>query len=296
MGALGFTLLALVFTGSTAFFLAQVLSGPQYQAQATKSVVVAARDLSASMKLKKIDFKEVKLPLGAVPDGAFKSIKELFSKGDELDRVLTSKAYRGEVIMRQRLSDSKQGTAFASLIGTERRGFPLTVEGSAARANLVYPGASIDVLVTMKRPETQDYITKLAVQNVRVLAVNGITEPEELRELVSKKKSSSRNSNDVLTLAVNPDEGERLALATREGKVDVLLRNVNDPTLVDTNGVTTKELTKSDIDEPEEATPTKKSKSSSRRRRSSYRVRTRSESAPRRATTSGGGSRTLELP
>ena len=291
LGVWSFTLLSLLFTGSTAFFLAQVLNGPEFKAQKTRPTVVAARDLSASIKLKRTDFKVVKLPTSAIPSNSFKSIDELFGKSETLSQVLTSKAYQGEVLLKQRLSDSAQGTGFASLIGSETRGFPLTVEGEATRANLVYPGASIDVLVTMKRPEEQDYITKLAVQNVRVLAVNGITEPEELRDQIKSKRKGSRNSRDVLTLAVNPDQGERLALATREGKVDIMLRNVNDPALIDTNGVTTKVLTKSDLDSEDEEKPKAKRPSRGRRR---YRVRQRSERPSRPSR--GGGSRTLELP
>jgi len=299
-GVLGFSLLALLFTGSTAFFLAKALKGPQFSAQSTRKVLIASRDLRASATLTREDFKLVEVPVVAIPDGAIKSYEQLFPKGSlSAPQVLTSKAYRGEVILKQHLSDSKQGTGFASLIGPEMRAFPLIVDSEATRANLVYPGASIDVLVTMQRPESRDVITKLAVQNVKVLAVNGITEPEELRDQVSARKKANRGKRDVLTLAVNPDQGERLALATREGKVDVLLRNVNDPLLIDTNGVTLSELTKSDLEEEASAQPeAPKSKSKGRRQRTRYRVRRNQSraSGSSQRNRRAGSAQTLELP
>lgn len=299
-GVLGFSLLALLFTGSTAFFLAKALKGPQFSAQSTRKVLIAARDLRASSTLARDDFKLVEVPVVAIPEGAMKGFDQLFPEGSiTAPQVLTSKAYRGEVILKQHLSDSKQGTGFASLIGAEMRAFPLIVDSEATRANLVYPGASIDVLVTIQRPESRDVITKLAVQNVKVLAVNGLTEPEELRDQVSARKKSNRGKRDVLTLAVNPDQGERLALATREGKVDVLLRNVNDPLLIDTNGVTLSELTKSDLEEEAPSAPeTQKPKRSGRAQRTRYRVR-RNQSRSSSSTQSGrrsGAAQTLELP
>lgn len=299
-GVLGFSLLALIFTGSTAFFLAKALKGPQFSAQSSRKVLIAARDLRASTTLNRSDFKLVSIPVVAIPEGAIKTFEQLFpNESNVAPQVLTSKAYQGEVILTQHLSDSKQGTGFASLIGPEMRAFPLIVDSEATRANLVYPGASIDVLVTMQRPESRDVITKLAVQNVKVLAVNGITEPEELREQISARKKANRGKRDVLTLAVNPDQGERLALATREGKVDVLLRNVNDPLLIDTNGVTLSELTKSDLEDDVNAQQeAPKPKRSTQAQRTRYRVR-RNQSRGSNSTSNGrrsGTAQTLELP
>ena len=95
---------------------------------------------------------------------------------------------------------------------------------------------------------------------------------------------------------MEPHARGRLALATREGKVDVLLRNVNDPMLVDTNGVTLTELTKSDLTEEQASSEPKKAKRSSRAQRRRYRVRRNSARKGRSSRPRAGAAQTLELP
>jgi Flp pilus assembly protein CpaB len=300
VGALGFTLLALIFTASTAFFLSQLLKDSKIDSIPMKSVVVAAKDIQASDLLKSNFFKVVKLPINAIPEEAFRKIDQLFPEGENSRaRVLISKVYRNEIILPQRLSDPKQGTGFASRVKHGYRGFSIEVDRRITRANLIYPGAFVDVLTTMRRPDTRDSITKLVVQGVEVLAVNGITEPEELRASIASKKG--RSSNDVITLHVDPDQGESLTLASREGEVDVLLRNTNDTAIIDMQGISSSELTKSDLPEEDVAQKGKsaKKKRMGRRRRNRFRKSAQRSREPRQSRSRSGsgqrGTTTIEL-
>ena len=269
MGAIGFTLIALIFTGSTAFFLAQVLKGKNINATPMKTVVVAAQDIKASEHIKQGDFKEVRLPVDSIPNGAYSSVKQLFPPSSEKNpRVLVNAVYENEVILPQRLSDPKRGTGFASLVAKDFRALSLEVDSRTTRSNVVYPGANVDILTTMRRQEKRDSVTRLVVQGVKVLAVNGITDAAELDEVMRKAKKRPRR--DVLTILVNPDQGEALTLASNEGKIDVLLRNTNDLGSIDTQGVTSNELTttvEEEATEPKVKGKKKKSRSRSARNR-----------------------------
>ena len=277
-GAFGFTLIALVLTGSTAFFLARVLKGKNIDVTPRKNVVVAKKDIKASVKLERDFFKIVKLPRDALPKNYYSSIDQVFPKNSTKTRVLVSNLYKNEILSSNRVSDPKRGTGFASLVAQDYRALSLEVDSRTTRANVVYPGAYIDVLTTMRRTESRDSITRLVVQGVRVLAVNGISEVSELEEKVRKNKRRSRT--DVLTILVRPDQGEALTLASNEGKINVLLRNTNDRESIDTQGVTTKELTSTGEEEKDEA---KKQKTRGRSRAS--RNRFRRSSRPRPAAT-----------
>ena len=274
LGAISFTLIAFIFTGLTAFFLAQVLKGKNINATPMRTIVVAAKDIKASEKIKTSYFKEVKLPLGTIPKGAYRSIAQLFPPSSETKpRVVVNAVYENEVILPQRLSDPKRGTGFASLVAKDFRALSLEVDGRTTRSNVVYPGALVDILTTMRRVEKRDSVTRLVVQGVKVLAVNGISDAAELDESIRKSKKRSRK--DVLTILVNPDQGEALTLASNEGKIDVLLRNTQDVGSIDTQGVTSTELTTTEAEE--EVKP----KTNKRRRSRANRNRFRRSAQPR---------------
>ncbi len=238
LGAVGFTVLSIIFALLTAIFLANMLGSSKYDNTPTEKIVVAAKEISPSEILTKDHLKEVSWPITAIPSGSFKSIDELFSK-DSKPRVPITKIYEKEPILSQKLSDPSRGTGLASLITKELRAYPLSIDPRITQAKVVYPTARVDILSTIRRQDTQDMITKLVVQSVEVLSVNGFTEPEELEQNRGKQTSSS---NDVITLLVSPEQGEALTLAAREGYIDVMLRNATDPNLTETKGITTPEL------------------------------------------------------
>ena len=277
LGAIGFTLIALVFTGSTAFFLAQVLKGKNINATPMRTTVVAAQDIKASEMIKEEFFKEVRLPIGTIPSGAYSSISQLFPPSSaSKPRVVVNAVYENEVILPQRLSDPKRGTGFASLVAKDFRALSLEVDSRTTRSNVVYPGAVVDILTTMRRVEQRDSVTRLVVQGVKVLAVNGISDAAELDESI--RKSKKRTRKDVLTILVNPDQGEALTLASNEGKIDVLLRNTQDLGSIDTQGVTSKELTATEESDEEQDS---KAKKPGKRRSRAARNRFRRSAQPR---------------
>ena len=155
------------------------------------------------------------------------------------------------------------------------RAFTLRVDSSTTRASVAYPGAFVDVLSTMRRDDSKGSITRLAVQNVQVIAVNGIQDVTELQDDLQNSKRRSRT--DVLTILVNPDQGEALTLAANEGKINVLLRNSNDQGSINTQGVTTNELTTTSDEDQARAGKRGNGAAARSRFRRSFRKRTRSK-------------------
>jgi pilus assembly protein CpaB len=87
----------------------------------------------------------------------------------------------------------------------------------------------VDVIVTLHDPRTKKSRTKTVLEDVLVLATG--TEIEE-------DEGGKPHSVDVYTLEVTPKEGEKLALAAAEGKLQFALRNVTDKETVLTWGAT----------------------------------------------------------
>jgi len=96
----------------------------------------------------------------------------------------------------------------------------------------VKPGDHVDLIATYQDPRTRQALTKMIMQNVLILAVNkGQTDA-----------SGKEGANSSMTLAVKPEDTERVTAADREGTLRVSLRPVNDSQVVPTLGVTAKDL------------------------------------------------------
>jgi len=97
-------------------------------------------------------------------------------------------------------------------------------------SGFIHHGNRVDVLVTIPNGKNSEPITKTVLENILVLTVGP--------ELEKKGKDEKPSDVDVITLEVTPEEGEKLALAANEGKLQLALRNFSDTENVLTRGVT----------------------------------------------------------
>ena len=104
-------------------------------------------------------------------------------------------------------------------------------------SRLHHAGQAGDVVVVIDPEEksgTQNPISKIVLQNIKVLA-NGqnIDKPEDQREA---------NSVKAVTLLVTPEQAEKLALASSEGKLQLVMRNSIDQGDEQTPGINKRQL------------------------------------------------------
>ena len=224
-GALGFTALALVLTALTAWLLSRVFGQGQYANEPLQNVVVAARDLPATEVINEDDLKIAALPVSSVPKGAFARKEQILGPNALI--------FAGEAILPARLASAKTGTGMAAKVPENLRAFAVRVDAWIAQARLVYPGALVDVISTLKDPVDRTPITRTVLQRLSVVAVDGnlnISAPKNDEEGARQERQA------VVTVLVSPGESEILALASREGKLDLVLRNPNDTEPVSTMG------------------------------------------------------------
>ncbi|MFZ5785593.1 MAG: Flp pilus assembly protein CpaB, partial [Acidobacteriota bacterium] len=165
---------------------------------------------------------------------------------------------KGEPILQSHLSESKSGIGIAPLIEKDQRAMTIRVDDQVALARLVYPGARVDVISTIREQvgAKSRVIARTVIQNARVLAVG-----EDIDPLTSNRRkkpaaggqgggglgmeggTESREARGVVTLSLRPDEAERLSLASREGRIDLVLRGPQDTRTVPTTGATPVALT-----------------------------------------------------
>jgi pilus assembly protein CpaB len=114
------------------------------------------------------------------------------------------------------------------------RAMTVKVDEASGVAGFLNPDNRVDVVVTVNKGDfDKDPVSKVVLQNLRVLGTG---------QRIEKRLGEKPQVVPTVTLEVTPEEGERLALATREGMISLVLRNQQDDQVVHTAGVRTSTL------------------------------------------------------
>jgi pilus assembly protein CpaB len=193
---------------------------------ATQPVVVAAADLQLGAELKKDDLQVMQFPAGKAPEGTFAKPEEVLGRG------LIVPIVKNEPILRGKLASKEAGSGLPPVIPEGMRAISVRVNEVVGVAGYVLPGNRVDVLATANPTENRsDTTTKVILSNVQVLTAGTRME----QDLASTKPVQVT----VVTLLVFPEQSERLALASTEGKIQLALRNPLDQGAPETPGIKT---------------------------------------------------------
>jgi pilus assembly protein CpaB len=235
-GALGFLAIALGCAALAAFALAGTMK-KSYSGTRVQPVVVAKGELRAGEKITADRLEVRDWPEDAVPDGSFATAEQLLATADGASPTVGILA--GEPITTGRLSSAKSGTGIAALVHPNMRAIAVEVDHAAGYTGLLYPGAMVDVVATVRDPQGRGPSARIAVQDARVLSVGLDTDVATRHvERTEGGLDQSADHGTYVTLEVAPDEAEILAVARTEGRIDLVLRNATDDQLVDTPGAT----------------------------------------------------------
>lgn len=194
----------------------------QVEAQAVP-VVVAAADLPLGTKLSKPMLKTVNYLEDSLPPGYTSD------PGSVVGRVLITPLKQKEPVLESRLAPKSITVGGVSaVIKPGMRAIAVKGDKVIGISGFIQPGNRVDVLVTLRDPVTKREVTKLVLSNVLVLATG--TEVQD--------KNGKPAPVDVYTLEVDPQDGEKLALAASQGRLQFALRNPTDIKTVLTKGAT----------------------------------------------------------
>jgi pilus assembly protein CpaB len=148
------------------------------------------------------------------------------------NRVLVYPVKANEPIFESSLAPTSIKTGgMAAVVQPSKRAMAVKVDKVVGVSGFIFPGNRVDVLVTLQeRGQQQNAITKIVLANLLVLATG--------TEVEKTSKQEKPAAVDVITLEVTPEEGEKLALAATEGKLQLALRNFSDTAEVSTRGTT----------------------------------------------------------
>ena len=190
----------------------------------TRPVVVAASDLDIGAELRREDIRIIDWPANAVPANAISDPKDVIGRG------LVLPVIENEPFLPMKLASKEAGAGLPPVIPPGLRAVSVRVNEVIGVAGYVLPGTRVDVVATVS-PSGQgaDMTSKVILTNVLVLAAGTKIDRE-----TDKNKPIPVS---VVTLLVNPEEAERLTLASTEGKIQLALRNPLDKAMPATPGV-----------------------------------------------------------
>jgi pilus assembly protein CpaB len=206
---------------------------------ASVPVVVAAQPLAMGTRLHANHLRVVAWPSRNPVAGAFADPKAL------VDRGVISPVAENEPITMSKVASLEAGAGLPPVIPEGMRAISVKVNEVVGVAGFVVPGTIVDVLVTVRATNgpTDEPMTRTVVTKVQVLTAGTKFDQEQ-------SKNGEPIPTSVVTLAVLPEDAERIALAQNEGKVTLALRNPLDVNPTDTKGVKLASLMRGNNPEP----------------------------------------------
>lgn len=180
---------------------------------ATTTVVAAAADLPVGTRLEEKDLRLIKLPASDLPPGVHFNTSEVVGRGVVVPMT------KSELVLDSKLAGANAGAGLPSLIPSGMRAVSVKVNDVISVAGFVTPGTKVDVVLTGNLEKTNDpaqATTTTILQNVQVLASD---------QKLQKNEQGEPKQVTVITLLVNPEDAQKLVLASSEGHIQLALRN-----------------------------------------------------------------------
>nr|WP_292498636.1 Flp pilus assembly protein CpaB [Mesorhizobium sp.] len=204
------------------------------------TVVVAAVPLKFGDTLSTDKLREVAWPSGAVPTGAFTTIKDLLA-GEGTKQALQAIG-TNEPVLATKITGPGQRATLSAVLGEGMKAVSIRVNDVLGVAGFVFPGDRVDVLLTrsVHSDEGSDKsFVDVLLQSVKVLAVDQVADESKENPQVVK----------AVTVEVSTKDAQKLTLAAGAGQLSLALRQA-----AGSKGETTERITLADLtgDTPED--------------------------------------------
>jgi pilus assembly protein CpaB len=208
-------LAAVVFGLVAAVSVSQYLASAQAYTKNLNNVVVAKVEIPVGSRIIAEHLTVAQFPRNVTPEGAFATADKL------IDRVATVRIAAREPITESRLAPVGAAGGLSSVIPEGFRAMTVRVDDVVGISGFIMPGTLVDIVVVTQPPRAtgqEEMISKIVLQNIKVLASGqNIDKPKNDREVERAVRA--------VTLQVTPEQAEKLALASSEGRLQLVMRN-----------------------------------------------------------------------
>jgi pilus assembly protein CpaB len=208
----------------------------------TAKIVIAKVDIPVATPIQAEWLGVVDWPAATRPEGAVSDPAGL------VNQVAIAPISRGEPVFPAKLVVAGARSGLATLLPDGVRAVSVKVDEVIGVAGFVHPGDSVDVITTMKPRDDGPFVSRIVLQNIRVLAVG--------KDIAHRGKDATEAKVvTVATLAVTGEESERLALSASKGHILLALRGIGDEEFAETRGVTPPQMMNAAPEPVKPATP-----------------------------------------
>src|SRR5947208_4979667 len=202
--------MAAILAGSITYFFNKRLRLSRAQ-HALTQVMAAATDLPAGMTLAAKDVSTIDWPSDIPLPGSFSKPE------DVIGHPLIFSIGAREPILKRDLGLEGSGIGLSGKIPPGMRATAVRSNEIVGVAGFLYPGSHVDVLVTYTPPGGNNIpVTETVLQDVEVLTAGQTTEPDP---------QGKPQTVNVVTLLLNPEDSQRLQLASMQGGIQFVLRS-----------------------------------------------------------------------
>ena len=259
--------LIIALLAAITFGLIAAVSVKQYllSAQTFKTnlndVVVAKVDIPVGSRIIPEQLTIAQFPANVTPEGALSKIDDKL-----IGRVVVASISPRDPVTEAKLAPVGAAGGLSSMIPEGYRAMTVAVNDVVGVSGFIMPGTLVDIVVVITPPKgsgNEEMISKIVLQNIKVLASGqNIDKPKNDREVERAVRA--------VTLQVTPEQAEKLALASSEGKLQLVMRNSVDQADEQTAGANKRSLLSGEramiAPEPGAATAPKAAPSSAIRR------------------------------
>ena len=191
-------------------------------------VVVASGYIPVGTRLTSDHLRVATFPARSPIPGAFSDPQQV------IDRGTIDTLSENEPITASKVAGPEAGAGLPPVIPPGMRAMSVRVNEVIGVAGFVLPGTRVDVIVTVQDDGdgqgVKEAMSRTVLSNVVVLTAGTRYDNDRAKEGEAQRST-------VVTLAVLPEDGERVALATSQGQISLALRNPVDADETKTTGI-----------------------------------------------------------
>jgi pilus assembly protein CpaB len=174
-------------------------------------IVVAAQSVNLGARLTEADLRIAPWPRAVPLQGSFQKVADVVGRGVVVPMI------PNEPILDSKLAAVGSGAGLTAVIPDGMRAVGIKVNDVIGVAGFVLPGSRVDVILSGSPAKNGEIeMAKVILENIQVLAAG---------QNVTKDDNGKPQNVQVVTLLVTPDESQKLALASVDGKIQLALRN-----------------------------------------------------------------------
>ena len=206
-------LVALVFGGLAAILARNWLVSHTQSTAAEGTIVIAAAPLAFGAEITAEKVREIPWNSGAPLEGAFANTQELLKDGR---RMALATIARNEPILRSKVTAPGQRATLSSMLDPGKRAVTVRVDDVRGVAGFIQPGDRVDVVLIRTEAESRssESSSDVILQSAKVLAIDQVTGERNEQATIAK----------AVTLEVNPEDAQKILLATNIGRLSLILR------------------------------------------------------------------------